>query len=169
MTPTPSPTLLPRHAVTAVLVVHDGIRWVHRALDAVTGQTRPPDAVVGVDTASSDGSDDAVAGVLGSDHLVRAPRDAGFGAAVAAGLATVWSEGRDHPADTDWVWVLHDDCEPAPDALEKLLEVVDRSPSIGVAGPKVRGWYDRSLLVEEGITACRSGRRETGLERGEHD
>ena len=169
MTPTPSQTLFPRHAVTAVLVAHDGIRWVHRALDAVQGQTRPPDQVRAVDTGSTDDTFAALVAGVGVDRVERLPRDTGFGAAVAHALGSVWGPGREHPADADWVWVLHDDCELAPDALEHLLEVVDRSPSIGVAGPKVRGWYDRRLLVEVGITAGRSGRRETGLERAEHD
>ena len=58
---------------------------------------------------------------------------------------------------------------PTRDALEQLLAEVTRDPSIGIAGPKVRGWYDRRLLLEVGVTIARSGRRETWLERREQD
>ena len=36
-----------------------------------------------------------------------------------------------------------------------LLAEVARSPSIGIIGPKVRGWYDRRLLLEDPSRALR--------------
>ena len=38
-----------------------------------------------------------------------------------------------------------------------------------MAGPKVLGLGDRRLLLEVGVTIARSGRRDVGLERREHD
>ena len=74
---------------------------------------------------------------------------------------------------TEWVWVLHDDCAPQPDALHHLLERADASPSAVVIGPKVISW-DSRRLVEVGVTIDSSGFRETGLEprevdQGQHD
>ena len=74
-----------------------------------------------------------------------------------------------HPTPGDWVWLLHDDCAPAPDALAELLAEVHRDPRTAVAGPKVLGLGDRRLLLEVGVTIARSGRRDVGLERREHD
>ncbi len=68
-----------------------------------------------------------------------------------------------------WLWLLHDDAEPEPNALEHLLRHVDSSPTVAVAGPKLRGWSNRRTLLEVGVTIARSGRRETGLERREQD
>ncbi len=38
-----------------------------------------------------------------------------------------------------------------------------------MVGPKIRGWYDRRVLLEMGVTIDAGGRRETSLERGEQD
>ncbi|MDQ1617911.1 MAG: hypothetical protein QOE19_480, partial [Actinomycetota bacterium] len=161
-------------SVTVVLVSHDGAAWLPRTLAALAAQTRPPDAVVAVDTGSEDSSRDLLTAVLGSRRVLEVERTAGFGSAVRRGLA----HAAEVAAETDgtgvdhggaWIWLLHDDAEPQPDALERLLAEVVRDPSTAVAGPKIRGWYDRRLLLEVGVTIARSGRRETLLERREQD
>jgi GT2 family glycosyltransferase len=180
--------------VTTVLVSHDGAAWLPRTLAALAAQTRQPDSVVAVDTGSADESRALIAAALGSEHIVEAGPSTGFGAAVLLGLAHVAAH-RPQPAvaelvpdtggaaggdidyfaasavigEREWIWLLHDDAEPDPRALEILLAEVARDPSIGVAGPKVRGWYDQRLLLEVGVTIARSGRRETLLERREQD
>src|SRR5205823_4696378 len=74
------------------------------------------------------------------------------------------------PADgPEWIWLLHDDCEPAPDALEQLLAGAGRSRSSAVLGPKLKDLSDRRVVREAGITTDRAGRRLTGVEPGEID
>ncbi len=165
------PAELALHRVTAVLVAHQGLRWLPDALDALERSRRAPDRVVGVDSGSTDGSDALLAERLGS--LVRVPPETGFGAAVAAGLAAspaVRAPAAEAGERVEWVWLLHDDCAPAPDALESLLELAVRRPDAAVLGPKVREWraHGRQLL-EMGITLTGAGRRHTGLERREYD
>ena len=77
--------------------------------------------------------------------------------------------GPDQDPPTEWVWLLHDDCEPAPDALEQLLRPASRSRSAAVLGPKLRDSSNRRVLREVGITTDRAGRRLTGIEPGEID
>jgi GT2 family glycosyltransferase len=181
------PRRLARHHVVAVLVTHNGSAWVERALRAVLDQDRPVDALHVVDTGSSDDTTAIVARILAEDplavrldaHLRTLPRDHGFGTAIAHVL-------RDHPAGEpsaadhagdddvdapreDWLWLLHDDSAPDPDALRELLTAVDTAPSVALAGPKILGWADPRHLLEVGVTIARGGRRETGLERHEQD
>ncbi|MGZ4609474.1 MAG: glycosyltransferase family 2 protein, partial [Actinomycetes bacterium] len=172
--PSGSPAARRAASVTAVLVAHDGSTWLPRTLAALAAQTREPDCVVAVDTGSADDSRDLLTAALGERHVLGVEPTAGFGDAVRRGLAHA---AKINPPDdpslpagpNDWVWLLHDDVEAAPDALEQLLAEVARDPSTAVAGPKVRGWYDRRLLLEVGVTIARSGRRETLLERREQD
>ncbi|GAA3750990.1 glycosyltransferase family 2 protein [Salinactinospora qingdaonensis] len=171
------PSLDPaRHIVTAVVVTHDGARWLPETLEAIRGQSRPVQRVVGVDTTSRDRSGAILAEYLAPDAILTPPRDTGFGDAVRAAL--------DHPRAntsfpgaaeaTEWVWLLHDDCTPDPEALRHLLTAADEDPRAAVLGPKLRDWFDRRLLVEAGVTIDGAGRRETGLEprefdQGQHD
>ncbi len=152
---------MPAPVVTAVLVAHDGASWLPRALAAVAAQTRLPDRLVAVDTGSRDETPGLLRRGLGPDHVVTTGRDLGFGAAVQAGLPEA--------TPGEWLWLLHDDCAPEPDALARLLDVVRRSPSIGVAGPKLVDWDDADVLLEVGLTTTRGGRRLTGIEPGERD
>ncbi len=157
--------------VTAILVAHDGRRWLPFALPALLGQTRPADRVAAVDTGSRDDTHELLVEALGADRVVDAARRTGFGAAVALGLAHADSAApsSEPGGPRQWVWLLHDDCAPSADALERLLAAAVRSPSLSVVGPKVRGWHDRRALLEVGVTIAGNGRRVTGLERHERD
>jgi GT2 family glycosyltransferase len=164
----------PRHVVTAVLVTHDGHRWLPEVLAALEAQTRRPERLVAVDTGSTDGSRELLAARLGEASILSQPAGTGFGTALNAMVSRLGAtpappgSGPAHER-VEWIWVLHDDCAPAPDALARLLETVDLMPSVAVAGPKVLDWSDPRRLLEVGVTIAGSGRRETGLERREQD
>src|SRR3954466_16182678 len=96
--PSRSPRLpFPRQVVTAIVVVHDGDRWLPHCLDAIRDQRRRPQRLVVVDTGSVDGSVEIVAAAGDEIELVRLPRDTGFGAAVTAGLAGADASPRPRP------------------------------------------------------------------------
>lgn len=72
----------PRHVVTAVLVAHDGARWLPNALSGLLSQDRPVQDVVAADTGSGDDSARLLAESLGDDRVLHLARRNGFGAAV---------------------------------------------------------------------------------------
>ena len=171
----------PQHVVTAVIVAHDGAAWLPRVIQALLDQTRPVQRVVAVDTGSRDRSGAVLAGLLGQGVVFGMDRGTGYGTAVARALqhraANVNVSGPAGPSGGDrleWVWLLHDDCEPAPDALEQLLRGAAETRSAAVLGPKVRDWGDRQVILEAGVTIDTAGRRITGVEprevdQGQHD
>ena len=193
----------PRHVVTAVLVSHDGARWLPDALAGLLGQERPVQNAVAADTGSADDSAQLVTEALGDDRVLHLARRTGFGQAVEeasriaplltpdelpylrrpSGWDPVTRSWRDdaydlpelpHGEPVQWLWLLHDDCAPEPDALAQLLRVVDTELELGrddvaIVGPKLRGWYDRRQLLEVGVSIANSGRRWTGLDRREQD
>jgi len=152
--------------VTALLVSHNGARWLPAVLEGLVAQTRRPDRVVAVDTGSSDASVDLLEARLAPGSVVAAPARTTFPEAVDLGLDHIEPSHRD---EDDWVWLLHDDSRPAPDALQRLLEVAEANRSVSILGPKHREWPSLRRLLEVGITMSGTGRRETGLERGEYD
>ena len=70
---------------------------------------------------------------------------------------------------TEWVWLLHDDASPHPEALLALLAGAAEDPDADVLGPMLREWPSLKAVLELGVTISGTGRRETGLERGEYD
>ncbi|MEU2059944.1 glycosyltransferase [Streptomyces sp. NPDC013455] len=189
--------------VTAVLVSHDGARWLPDALAGLLGQERPVQYAVAADTGSADDSARLLTDALGDAQVLHLARRTGFGQAVEeasrtapvltpedlpylkrpSGWDPVTRTWRDdaydlpelpHGEPVQWLWLLHDDCAPEPDALAQLLRVVENEIELGrddvaVVGPKLRGWYDRRQLLEVGVSIASSGRRWTGLDRREQD
>jgi GT2 family glycosyltransferase len=171
----------PQHVVTAVIVAHDGAAWLPHVIEALLGQTRPVQRVVAVDTGSRDRSGAVLAGQLGQAVVFGMERGTGYAAAVAralqhraANLAVPGPGGAPDSERVEWLWLLHDDCEPAPDALEQLLRGAAETRSAAVIGPKVMDWADRQVILEAGVTIDTVGRRVTGIEprevdQGQHD
>ncbi|MFC0862750.1 glycosyltransferase [Sphaerimonospora cavernae] len=163
------------HSVTAIVVAHDGARWLKETLAAVLRQTRPLDRVVGVDNGSRDGSGRVLAEVFGAGSVLSLPRSTGFGEAVHEVLrrlpAAPAQTQAGHPQGQvrEWLWLLHDDCAPDAKALQAMLAAADQDPKAAILGPKLRDWLDRRVLLEIGVTVSRSGRRDTGLEPREYD
>ena len=170
-----------QHVVTAVIVAHDGAAWLPRIAEALLGQTRPVQRVVAVDTGSRDRSGAVLAELLGRSVVFGMDRRTGYGAAIAHALRhRAANTNVPGPAGlaagdrTEWVWLLHDDSEPAPDALEQLLRGAAEVRSSAVLGPKVMDWADQRVLLEAGVTIDGAGRRITGVEprevdQGQHD
>jgi GT2 family glycosyltransferase len=161
--------------VTLVVVVHDGARLLPALVNAVREQTHGVHRAVGVDTGSQDRSGAVLTELLGPDAVFGMDADTGYGAAVARALqhpaARRPAPGPGSPPDpaVEWIWLLHDDCEPVPDALEQMLRAASRNPSTAVLGPKLMDLADRRVLREAGVTVDRAGRRVTGIEPGEID
>jgi len=151
-----------KHRVTAVLVSHNGAVWLPEVVAALTSQTRPIDLITAVDT----GSQDASTKLLKSARIpfVSADVETGFGEAVTLAI-----EKLPKSVDHEWIWLIHDDCAPAPTALAELLAAIDDRPQVVMVGPKLLGWHDRTHLLEAGISIAGNGARWTGLEPLEYD
>ncbi|MEV0528179.1 glycosyltransferase family 2 protein [Streptomyces sp. NPDC050439] len=150
----------PRHVVTAVIVSHDGARWLPDALAGLLGQERPVQNAVAADTGSADDSARLVTEALGPDRVLHLARRSGFGTAVdeanrTAGVLTpeelpylkrpsgwdpvsrTWRDDAydlpelPHGEPEQWLWLLHDDCAPEPGALAELLRVVENEREVG--------------------------------------
>jgi GT2 family glycosyltransferase len=166
--PTPPQT---RHAVTAVIVAHDGARMLPALVQALHAQTHGIGRIIGVDTGSRDRSGAVLGELIGQDAVYGMDRATGFGQAVWGALRRAPARRLDDSGQqqVEWVWLLHDDCEPAPETLERLLRAASRERSVVVLGPKVLDGTDRRVLRETGVSIDRAGRRLTGIDVGEID
>ena len=154
--------------VHAVLVCHDGARWLPRTLASLAQLTQPCASLVAVDTASRDSTPDLLAASPVVSSLLSLPRQTGFSAALAQAMAQLPAAHGSDAAGHEWIWVVHDDSAPRPDSLTRLLRAA-LTHDAAVVGPKVLDWDGSRRLVELGLSITGAGRRETGLERDERD
>ena len=160
------------------MVSHDGGDFLPRTLAALAAQSRPADTCIGVDTGSRDHSAALLEQAFGAPNVTvfDQPRS-GMGAAVQAGLSALapWrGDGRSGTAAAgrpavEWIWLLHDDAAPAPEALAELLRAVERAPSVTVAGCKQLDWHSERRLMDVGLSTSRWAERLTLIEADELD
>ncbi|MHA7280312.1 glycosyltransferase family 2 protein [Arthrobacter sp. MDT2-2] len=157
--------------VTAIVVAHNGAQYLPRTLEALERQTRPADFCVGVDSGSTDESASILQLNLPTGSpVVGAPARAGFGTAVRTAVAEIPARRTSEDGSTQhWLWLLHDDSAPEPDALAELLLAVERAPSVTVAGAKQVAWDDPRELVDVGLSISRWAERLTLIDVDEHD
>jgi len=152
--------------VIAVVVNHNGRAFLRDTFRGLAAQTRPIDDVLVVDTGSTDGSADWARSRLGDDAVIAVRGQ--FGRAVMSALRDPRSSGM------DWLWLLHDDCAPEPEALEGLLAEAESRPSASILGPKLVSWTNPDRLSEIGFSIDRTGRAVSPIEddeidQGQHD
>jgi len=117
---------MPGHAaeprVTAVIVTYNRRQLMLESLAAVQGQSRPPDAAIVIDNASTDDTAAAVRNHFPTVQLVEMPCNTGGAGGFAYGLALALADGA------DLVWLMDDDTVPDRHALAPLLDARRRHP-----------------------------------------
>ena len=123
--------------VRAVVVTHNRRELLLACLEALAAQTHPLDGVIVVDSASTDGTDQALAEADVRHRIpidyVRLTRNGGGAEGFHYGLRAALG------TDAEWIWLMDDDCEPAPDALAALLASPRANdPDAALLAPLVR-------------------------------
>ncbi len=75
----------------------------------------------------------------------------------------------DAPHSHEWIWLLQDDAEPAPDALARLLEATERATTATVVGCKQLDWENHRRLLDVGLWSNKNFDRFTLVGLDEQD
>ncbi len=171
--------------VTTVLVAFEAARWLPYTLDALSRLQVRPQRLIAIDNDSSDATRTLLEqardqGVI--DAVYAGKKTFGFGTAVKSALRQ--DRARDDQEsgateqravaadDRHWLWLLHDDAVPAPDALYRLLAHVLTDRSIDITGPKLvlpKRRHGGQQISEVGVSISGTGRRELTIDTGEID
>lgn len=152
-----------RTRVTVIVVAQQGGEWLDHTLAGLAAQTRAPDRIVAV----LNGGPARVAEQFsagGADLVVQSDGRLPFGQAVqrgihATGPSTDGAGGATGETRGEWIWLLSEDACPEPEALSRILSTVERSPSVGLAGPKLVDWDRPERIIELGQSLTRYGSR----------
>ncbi|MBW7864490.1 MAG: glycosyltransferase family 2 protein [Candidatus Hydrogenedens sp.] len=107
-----------------------------------------------VDNASTDGSADFVRGRFGQDPRVEVlslPENLGWSGGNNAGIRAAMAAGA------DYVFLLNNDTRVAPDALQRVVELAESDPSIGVVAPRMALFGQPFVLNSTGVVCSRAG------------
>ncbi|MFM1902941.1 MAG: hypothetical protein RLZZ440_841, partial [Planctomycetota bacterium] len=132
--PTPAGCFVPPPTVTVVIVNFNGGDHVVRCLACLAAQTQPPERVVLIDHASSDGSLQACQRFLAgeprlTDRTLVEPlvHNLGFAAGCNRGIAL---------SDTELVALLNPDAFPEPGWLAALVAAAEQHPEAAAFGSR---------------------------------
>jgi GT2 family glycosyltransferase len=104
-------------------------------LHSLLQQTRVPDCIYVIDNASSDGTTEYLKelGLLEHPRIryQRLEHNSGGAGGFHAGLKAAYDAGE------DWIWIMDDDAEPLPDALERMLPYTEYPQVVGIASSKI--------------------------------
>ena len=119
--------------VCAAVVTFNRKQLLKGTLEALGKQTRPLDAIVVVNNASTDGTEQLLATEFSDLNQIHLPENAGGSAGFHTGLK--WG----HENGFDWIWVMDDDVEPYPGTLERMLQYKPLSGFIHVRREDQKG------------------------------
>jgi GT2 family glycosyltransferase len=117
-------------SVWAIVATRNRKALLLECLAALRAQTRPVDRIMLIDSASTDGTREALAdaGMLDDERIVyeRLADNLGSAGGYGRGIQRAASEGA------GWLWIMDDDAEPRLDALERLLDAPEAADA-GIA------------------------------------
>jgi GT2 family glycosyltransferase len=125
-------------SVCAVVVTRDRRELLEQCLGKLRTQSLPPDEIVVVDNASSDGTAELLASSPGVT-AIRLPENAGGAGGFNAAVKAAYERGH------DWIWLLDDDTFPEPGCLEALVAAAGRAPARPDVLASVVRWRDGML------------------------
>ena len=109
--------------LSVVIVTYNGRTLLEACVSALLASSRPPDEIIVVDNASTDDTESWLRKTYPEIRVVHCAANLGFAAANNVGIQS--SSGP-------YVMTLNNDTEVAPDALARLVSVLDAAdPSIG--------------------------------------
>ncbi len=150
-------------SVAAIVVSHAQADLLARSLAAISEQTHPIQQVVVVETAGDQASIDLA---LSFGFSVIEPGPLKLGAAIQAGINSLSNT-------PGWIWVLHEDAIPEPDALKYLSQAAEISPSVAIIGPKLLELDNPIQIQQLGLTVTPTGRPfllvQREYDQGQHD
>jgi len=107
--------------VLACVTTYNAADVIDRTVESLCRQTRPPETILIVDNASTDGTPDRK--YPDRVTVVRNTADLGTSGAIPIGFH--YAQGRGF----DWMWILDDDSDPDPEALATLLDLYASWPT----------------------------------------
>ena len=127
--------------VTVVIPNYNGMKFVETCLNSLRNQSYSEFKTIVIDNASTDGSYEFMRDNYPEVEVIRNKKNLGFSGAVNQGIDL---------ADTEFVILLNNDTEVAPDFVGELLKTIESSEDIFSVSSKMINFHDRELMDDAG-------------------
>ena len=141
--------------ISIVIPNHNGSRYLEKCLNSLNSQTYKRTEIVLVDNNSADESVTLARAVAPEAIVVQKDRNLGFAGGVTAGIRS--SRG-------DWIAVLNNDTEVAPEWLSECVRAVQNHPDASFLACRILNFADRHKIYSAGDCYLRAG---IGYRRGQ--
>ncbi|MEM1178038.1 MAG: glycosyltransferase family 2 protein [Acidobacteriota bacterium] len=155
-------------SVLALVLNYNGQEITLKTLSSLVETRYPRFRIMVVDNGSTDGSWEAIEAAYPAVEQVKVEENQGISHGMNVGLRRALESGE------DYVLILNNDIEVAPDMVAEMVKVAETDPKIGAVGPKAFYYFDRERLWSTGgiIRFKHSVTRERGdgeIDRGQYD
>ncbi len=144
-----------RPLISVVIPNHNGAAFLERCLSSLQRQTYTPVEIVLVDNASTDASAEVIASTAPQAVRLFQEKNLGFAGGANAGI---------RKAGGDWVAILNNDTEAAPDWLTECAHAMERHPEADFLACRILDFSERERVFSAGDCFLRAG---IGYRRGQ--
>jgi GT2 family glycosyltransferase len=130
--------------VTAIVVNWNAREDTRECLQSLARSSHRELDVVLIDNASSDGSVEYLRGLFPAVTLVSNSSNEGFARASNAGMKLAMERG------TDYVFLFNNDAVVEERAVERLVDAMEESREVGLAGPKIFYFSKKDVIWSAG-------------------
>jgi len=113
-------------------------------LDSIRKNTYQNYKTLVLDNASTDGSIDAIHATFPEVEIIALQQNLGYAGNNNVGVRAAMAQ------EADWVFVLNEDTNLAPDCLEQLVVIGESDPHIGIVGPMVYHHDEPTIIQSAG-------------------
>jgi len=149
----PSPKTRSTARISAVVLNYRTPQQACIAVRSLQTSGTPPAEIDVIDNGSGDDSVEVLQCSLAGVRVTSLPRNVGFSAGCNAGIRAALDGGP------DYILLVNSDVVLRPDAIDRLLDVMDHDPRIGIAGPVLLSRDEPDHIASAGIAfSTRTGR-----------
>lgn len=114
--------------IIAIVVTYNRKKLLEKCIFSILNQTTPPEKIIIIDNASTDGTQSLVKEKLYEHRqnikYVQLTENLGGAGGFSKGIELAIEE------NSDWVWIMDDDALPDNNALEELVKIVDSTNNL---------------------------------------
>jgi GT2 family glycosyltransferase len=141
---------MPQACIAVVILNTNRRQDTLECLASLDKATYPNRKIIVLDNASTDGSVEAVRSQFPASEIIQLTSNLGYAGNNNVGIEAALKAGA------DWVLVLNEDTTLAPDCLEKMAQVGESDPRIGIVGPMVYHHNEPDIIQSGGGRMDRS-------------